>query len=558
LFFPFQLLSDDAAAVENGVVQPLRDRTLRDVSEGLPLPAGLRERFAGGDGELPVWQEVSPGARDLHPQVRAILGVGGEGAPLPPHLGPEDVKRFVSHPPQELTKAARNVVSGAWGKRGSGMEVQLRKAAVRRLGLVEPAQEDRGTKKAKQPPVWLPVRVENATVWLCGTGVGIVVVELSFTTVEGKGRLGTAGIIEGNYACYRTGSQAEPMRWRQAAGKGGAGDGLWRCVTRDAGGQDPGETLTLEGIVSALVPLAGDPNTAEDGGAGAVQGVAIHWERLFTYTAVQLAEPLASERERIELAYRLSRKITDAYLPSDERLREGVVGAFDNILHASALEGGAVVVEETLVEGKEVDFFKNFIAKAVRPTYFYLAILGAQEYCKLLRMVESTALPVSLKSAGPKDLDYLDRVRRCLLEFQLNYRFSQASLLTIHNRVYEEWRRVLGLDRMLAELREDVSQVTSYLDYRLQKDYETLQRDYETLQKSREVKRNQLGRTQTVLGIIIGAAIGLTGVFGMNIRGFQDVPWDSPFALTWIGGLGGGAVVLAAGYYWWSSRIEKR
>jgi len=575
LFFPFEFSTRDAADVEKGVVQPLLRRKLHEVAASLGLPDTLLEgRKIGSTADLSVWEEARPGTRDLHPQVRAILGVAEDGFVLPPHLHREDVKRFVSHPPLTLTPEARNLLSGGSGKAGRGLEIKIRPAAMTRLGLDEPQPDGVSSNKKNRTKtaVWLPVILEDATVWLFGTGVGVVEVELHFPTVEGEGRLGTQGILEGNYACYRTGSQAQPLRWREVPARNGKEDvsvtggvaaetsvapssvqgdepeGLWACVTRDAAGAKPRPTVTLEKIVTAVAPVV-EKGKATTGGTLHVRPV--HWERIFTYTAVQLTESLTSERERIELAYRLSRKNTSAYLPSEERLREGLLPAYDNVLHAVAMEGGAVVVEEKDANGTEIPFLKQFIANSVRSIYRLFAILAIQEYCKVLGMVESINLPVSLDRATVDDVEYLDSVRRNLLDFQLNYRFSHASLLTVHNLVYQAWRRALDLDAMLTELRDDVSHVENYLTYHLQ------QRDVEA-EAQRERERTKLNRVQTVIGIVVGALIALTGVFGMNITGFQDVAWNSRFVLTWVGGVFTGAAILAVGYAYWSSRIDRR
>ena len=85
----------------------------------------------------------------------------------------------------------------------------------------------------------------------------------------------------------------------------------------------------------------------------------------------------------------------------------GLVSAYDNIIHVAAVEGGAVIVEERPSDGQPVEFLQDFISNAIRPAYVFLAILGLQEYCKLLKMVEGTTLRVGLEAATSKDLDDL-------------------------------------------------------------------------------------------------------------------------------------------------------
>ena len=76
----------------------------------------------------------------------------------------------------------------------------------------------------------------------------------------------------------------------------------------------------------------------------------------------------------------------------------------------------------------------------------------------------------------------------------------------MHNDIYDRWRMALNLDHLLTEASHDVDAINQYLTRRM------------------DQRMAKLSAEQTALGIIIGAIILLTGIFGMNIFIYPDAP----------------------------------
>ena len=211
--------------------------------------------------------------------------------------------------------------------------------------------------------------------------------------------------------------------------------------------------------------------------------------------------------------------------------------------------------------GNEIEFVRQFITNSVPAVYFPLALIAYQEYLALLRMVQGSAL-LPLDPAHPTDAIHqqLKDYKNELLRFRLNYRFSAASVITMHNQAYRLWREAFTLDRMLEELSGDVQEVETFLDYE-QRARQQEQQEAESLlefeQRARQHERAERTRHyQTTLGILIGSLIFLTSLFGVDIDLFNGVEWLKVLAPDQIAGKVAAGVIIGGlvGAWWYIRR----
>jgi hypothetical protein len=134
----------------------------------------------------------------------------------------------------------------------------------------------------------------------------------------------------------------------------------------------------------------------------------------------------------------------------------------------------------------------------------------------------------------------LSQLRRDSLAFRLAFRFSQISLISMHNEVNHGLRHALDLDGMLAQLSADVSEAGAFLDASERKD--------------EEIRREAAARRLLSIGRL-GSSV-LAG-FAVSDAAIQLLPdWiDSKSAVGWTA-LGLLLFVTGMVYLiqWWSGR----
>lgn len=173
--------------------------------------------------------------------------------------------------------------------------------------------------------------------------------------------------------------------------------------------------------------------------------------RIFTFSAVQCAAETPLEALPAA-AYRLSRRFTTDYALAAEDVGGGAVRTFDNVVHAFATQGAAVVTRSG-----EPEFLKQFISTGATPTYLPLALVAYHEYLQLLHLTQDCAF-IPNRSRPGEDHERANHLRYELAKFRLFFRFSHVSDIGHHNRIHRAWREALDLDRMLHELSLDVAE----------------------------------------------------------------------------------------------------
>jgi len=185
--------------------------------------------------------------------------------------------------------------------------------------------------------------------------------------------------------------------------------------------------------------------------------------RTFTASYLQFTtapDPQAARR----LAVQLYRHYTDHYRLTSDAPGVCYVTDFENILHAFCLEGCATLMDSTPPPGLEpAEFLKNYRTVTYERHYIPLMLLAFHEFTHLLYLTNDASFWPDLTGGKPDPVDRLQQLRDRILKFQLCYRFTYVSYLSLHNAVNQALRRALGLDWMLAELNQDTQEIDAYL-----------------------------------------------------------------------------------------------
>lgn len=179
--------------------------------------------------------------------------------------------------------------------------------------------------------------------------------------------------------------------------------------------------------------------------------------RVFTFTAA-VCDADAPGIALDEAAYRLSRRFTTDYALESGDIHRSVLRPFDNVFHAMATQGGALVVRSTGAQ-----FVESFVNATARTTYIPLALVSYHEYLYLLHLTQGCAF-VPDPARPEEDKQRIRDLRYQLAKFRLYFRFSHVSDISHHNQVHDAWRRALDLDRLLQDLSLDVREADQVLD----------------------------------------------------------------------------------------------
>ncbi|MGE0717371.1 MAG: hypothetical protein AB7P02_18135 [Alphaproteobacteria bacterium] len=182
-------------------------------------------------------------------------------------------------------------------------------------------------------------------------------------------------------------------------------------------------------------------------------------DRVATHTYVQLEAP-ATVEDADRLGTHLARHYTTDYALLPDAGGVARVRAFATVGHVVALEGAATVVCPDAATGTLAPFLEGFRTTTFRGHYVPIGLLARHEHAFL---VDCTARAVATSDEGEGAVERLGRLRSESLAFRLFFRFSEISGVTMHNAVNRAFREVLGLDRMLDELADDIVEVEAHL-----------------------------------------------------------------------------------------------
>ncbi len=173
-----------------------------------------------------------------------------------------------------------------------------------------------------------------------------------------------------------------------------------------------------------------------------------------------------------------------------------VISTFQNIFFGQSQEGGV-----TLVEDIDLPFFRGFADKA-RFSYFLPFLLALHQRFALIHFA------IGMAELKTDDSAQVRSLRESVFDFVLKWRFGQVSNVTMYNRVYENWRRVLGLDTLLQEIKSEVDELDELLERRA---------NYKEDKRSRK-----LSNSLTFLNLVLFPFLLTSSILGMNVLDFSD------------------------------------
>lgn len=448
----------------------------------------------------PLWQEagLDLDERYFYPFVRRIFG--SDQAPAEAGAGCSQV-------PLKLSDDAINMLSGGKGKRGPCWAVRLSRSAVKRLAEAGHVAEVLALDAdAAQTISVLHFHIGDARVMMFGTGIGMLLLRLEFPGLAERAAHHAVPIdylLEANYALCR----ADPVG-------GGAGTAtLFRYPSGKRESQGA-TTCSHSGLgVLARALLSGHTEHLPDG----VE--AIQWTKVFSYTAAQVDRPLR-EGEREQLATRLARKESRHYLPLPEAVQPGLYRPFAPLTHAVAIEGGAVLIEPDANGHADPEFIAQFIKDTLPKAYLPVALWAYHDYLVLTDFANATQDGIDFHHPSRADIDRLTAFRNRIYHYRFAFRFSQASTVSMHNDLFERWRNVLRLDKLLAEVAHDVDEAQAFLDA-----------------DARERANNQQAeqdRRRNYMLFALGALLGAPAWTGLTLRNVLpdgDWTWNNSAAL---------------------------
>lgn len=556
---PFHFPAMGDPAIPRRLRQRLRDLTLADLAAALPLPApALRlldpDQGASRQAATRVWDEAESLsiAEDLHEHVGNVLN----GHPPRPT---DALQGFFGLPPLTLSAAARNLLNGAVGQAGRGFAVDLASAGKK---LAAEAGSD-----ASAAPLndgWWPVRIEDASFLMLGTGIGALILRLGFREPGRGSRQPTIPQIQETLHRLSRLQNPPPLAWlapkdrpRGNTRTGGEEvDGAQESGAKQESKRVGDSIAGLGALASVIVPFLAPAEASLSTGPDGVT-MAGSRRHAFSFSLVNLDAALPDEGRRRALAIRLARRYTDAYLIPDDLKSDGVLRPFQGITHAFGLEGGAMLVESRDAGGREIDFLKDSIAGGpAQRAYLPISLIAFLEYLALTRMSEEAAHAVDFQAPHSAHIEHLEDRLQEVLNYRLNYRFSHVSQISMHDEVYRAWRRVLATDEILADVSRDVDEIHAYLT-RLQSEA-VAKAEKERLERAaaREARYNRLARRISAVGLAFASVIGAVDLTGVNLLAYvTDAPKPPGFLLVILAAALVIGLLLAA--WLWFSEPQK-
>jgi hypothetical protein len=192
-------------------------------------------------------------------------------------------------------------------------------------------------------------------------------------------------------------------------------------------------------------------------------------DRIFAYSFARFGEHV-SPQDADRFGLHLARHYTTDYAVSSSPGGLAYVRDFKTVGHVMAMEGAATIVAPDEEGTVLPDFLRDFATATLQKHYVPIALLACHEHMFLVdKTTESNFWPDIRDNQGQptvaiNDVRRLQALREASLEFRLAFRFSQVSVITMHNEVNLGFRTALGLDRMLIELSADVAEASTVTD----------------------------------------------------------------------------------------------
>jgi hypothetical protein len=384
--------------------------TLSQLADGPGIPTDQLPALQGRHATTKVWKRApaNDAGQDFHRHIREI--VGGQREDLATRWVPDDTaRRFLDR--ADLYEQP--------------IDPTLR--IVKRLALL---LSDAATARLNRHGIacdGLLVRISGITLTLFSTGHGFAVTVLELARSDDQA-LTALELLEAQILLARFGKVA----WTDAR----------------SGDIAPGAPFLLSDFIYRLACSKDRPSHVA--------------QRVTTYTYAQFAEPTTTEVRDL-FAVHLARHYTTDYVLS--RDIEGVtfVADFETVRHSVALEGAAAIVGATPERPELPAFLHDFRTVTFRRHYVPIALLARHEHAFLVEHTSAAVISRAEMADHERSVTRLGSLREDALMFQLCYRFSELSFVSMHNALNRAFRAIMRLDRMMADLSHDVASVEMHL-----------------------------------------------------------------------------------------------
>jgi len=441
---------------------PMREKMnnlrLCDLNEVLQIPLKDKQRSKISSKGAKVWEDDDDYTLDrayFHDFVQSIFGTTKKN-----ETGVDD-SEIRSLTPLKLNDEARNLISGALGKRGNGLCLTLSSSAWKRLESAGYAAELTETKSGKKR-AFLPFDVENCHCLFFGTGVGMLLVEIDvFRRVPKDASVPFTYLLElANQLCratYWNSAQKGLQCWRPPIRKSPEQEREPPMATEES----QSENSTIRGLGPLCAALLGEridldvePKTF----------VPIHWEKVPIFCGVK-TDPFPDKGERDIACIRLARKETLDYVPNFEAVDDSFYHPFSYLTHTASIEGGVMLVEvDPDPEKRTPEYVKNFVTNSTQRAYLPLMLWAMHEYLFLTELSKSASGWVDFRNTKEEDMLVLRNFRARIYNYRFHFRFSHASAISMHNDMFRLWRKTYDLGTILDEVDRDVAETDNNLE----------------------------------------------------------------------------------------------
>ena len=136
---------------------------------------------------------------------------------------------------------------------------------------------------------------------------------------------------------------------------------------------------------------------------------------------------------------------------------------FATVGHTLSLEGAATIIAP--LEGKALpDFLRTWRTHVFQAAYLPITTLALHEHQFLVEKTSTALLSPGQRQEPSEVRRAFLTLTREFLDFRIFFRFSEVSEVSLHNALNRALREVLGLDRMLVELNNDVAEASAFLE----------------------------------------------------------------------------------------------
>lgn len=335
------------------------------------------------------------------------------------------------------------------------------------------------------------LNLEDCEIYLLESGVVTLVWEMSLPAVPGPegSEPDLTTLAEVNHGLRYTDARRAPeVRIRERAGPSWDG----RRDESFLGGLDGGG-LTLPEMTSELLA----PLEALDGELHDANDAAFKVQAYARVTGPPSVDGLGEELFLLRRVAKESFRVPERETRLDQH--PDVLRTFDNVAMGVSLEGMAMLVVDT---GHP---FLRQLGHRARTSYFAHYLLALVQRAALQRLaVDAGRLPdLPGNVPGPEVIGPVRRLRRRAIDFNLRHRFSQVSTVTMYDRLYRRALDVLGIPRLVDEVRDEVEEMDEILHAHVEQE------------QTRRV------RSLNYLLAVFGLISILLGLFGANLPFFS-------------------------------------